>query len=202
MPEVIEVTIFKFDELSEKAQERAIEDHRDWELDFEWWDCVYADAMRMGTLMGIVIDTINFTGFWSQGDGACFSGRYMCEPDAVEGIRRETSGKDAELLRIASRLTELQVTLKVEHGCTFECRVNTTTRYCHSGTMHVDEWNVEDFDTEADVPVKDFLDLLRHFADWIYDRLEAEHEYLTSDEHIREILTDSDLRFDEDGSTI
>jgi hypothetical protein len=43
---------------------------------------------------------------------------------------------------------------------------------------------------------------MRDFADWIYDRLEAEYEYLISDEYVDEYLNDSDNMYDESGAII
>jgi hypothetical protein len=42
--------------------------------------------------------------------------------------------------------------------------------------------------------------LMRDFADWIYERLEQEHDYLLSDETVDEQLADAN--FDEDGTII
>ena len=70
------INVYSFDELSEQAKEKAREWFRAGTLDYEWWDGVFEDAKRVGALIGIGIDDIRFSGFWSQGDGASLSGTY------------------------------------------------------------------------------------------------------------------------------
>jgi len=44
----IEIKIYSFDELSEKAKEKAIENLSDINTDLDWWDTVYEDAKTIG----------------------------------------------------------------------------------------------------------------------------------------------------------
>ena len=55
-----------------------------------------------------------------------------------------------------------------------------------------------------DDPVtKAFIQLMRDFADWIYKEIEADYDYITSDEAINERLTeDGDYEFTEEGEMI
>lgn len=175
-------------------------------LDYGWWDCVYEDAVHIGSLMGIEIDertrpgrkkpelSIYFSGFGSQGDGASFEGNYMPKPDAIKAIQSETN--DEELLRIAVELTALQVVAKLSGYDLRGARIRTQGRYGHSGGMHVE---VHD-DLDEYVYEEPLANLMRAFADWIYRSLECESEYLTSDECIDERLRDE--TFDEDGDII
>jgi hypothetical protein len=50
---------------------------------------------------------IFFRGFWSQGDGACFEGRYAYARRASAAIRRHAP-LDVELHRIVDRLQAVQ----------------------------------------------------------------------------------------------
>src|SRR3990167_4030943 len=52
-----ETKLYQYNELSDDAKERA----RDWyqgvALDYDWWDCVYEDASRVGlTIKGFSLD--------------------------------------------------------------------------------------------------------------------------------------------------
>jgi len=40
----------------------------------DWWDYIFDDAKAEGLKHGFRIDDIRFSGFWSQGDGASWSG--------------------------------------------------------------------------------------------------------------------------------
>lgn len=205
-----------FDQLSDEAKERARARERYHALDYDWWEYTYEDAVRMGALMGIEIDErarrgaggreikeyeISFSGFCSQGDGACFEGRYRCAPDAVSAIQAETS--DEELLRIAQELTAVQVASKLQGTGGITVTITTGGSYAHSGTMNATVSFDSDDTPDADQydAVEDrVLQLMRDFADWIYRSLEQEADYLTSDECIDERLVDE--TFDEDGDII
>lgn len=188
----------KLEDLAPEIQEEVLEKHRDWQVDdHEWWDCVYEDAKRIGALMGIQIDDINFSGFCSQGDDAAFHGTYQYEPQAIERLRAETNDTDQDLVRIATELTTAQVTLMLEHGDTYRAIVTANDNNLHTGAPIGDD----DLSIETWVDIDSvFESLLRDFAMWIYVQLEAEHDYLTSDESVRNCL--QDLRFEPDGTRI
>jgi hypothetical protein len=44
----IEKTVYKFDELSPEAQEKAIYNLADINVDYDWWDATYEDAENIG----------------------------------------------------------------------------------------------------------------------------------------------------------
>ncbi len=86
MPDIIETTVYRFDELSDAAREKARAWYRDGGFDHDWYDAVYEDFQRIAEFLGINFRTrsvhlmgggarqelrIFFSGFWSQGDGAC-----------------------------------------------------------------------------------------------------------------------------------
>lgn len=209
--EIEEKTEFAFDELSDSAKQTALDAERYSEgyLHHEWWDGVYEDAVNMAAILGIEISTtrhtphkgkpyystdISFSGFSSQGDGASFEGSYKPKPDAVEKITN-AAPQDKELLRIATALSVLNITQRLLGGEPLECRIMATGRYSHSGTMHI----TYDGDWPGTAE-EDLLQLMRDFADWIYKRLDEEHDYLMSDDVVAEQLADS--TFDEFGSVI
>ena len=220
MPRIIERTVYAFAELSDTAKEAARESWRLQNRDDEWWGGVFDNVVECAKCLGIEIDThtvklhggktghmpsIYFHGFWSQGDGASFCGRYNLKPDAVEAITAHAP-KDEELRAIAKELTKLQITARLKVSGTLKCRITTNnSNYCHSNTMNFETVYV---DTEDEAPNpsdqedKSMAALLRRFADWIYARLEAEDEYLNSDECIDEQLTSNEYVFDEDGAMI
>lgn len=74
MPEIKEITVYTFDELEGRAKEKARQWLVDAALDSDWWECVYADAKEDGDKRGFEIEDIRFSGFWSQGDGASWTG--------------------------------------------------------------------------------------------------------------------------------
>jgi hypothetical protein len=222
MTDLEEKTEFTFAELSDSAKDHARDKARYQDVYDDWWDSVYDDAVTCASLLGIEIGTrsfktmgggtgsepqIHFSGFSSQGDGACYEGSYRYVPEAVKQIKAH-AGQDKELHRIAEALTALQVALKLTHngsGTATATISSGSSNYCHSNTMEfdvsVDGDDSDDcYGPEWPAVEEQLCRLLRDFADWIYRQLEAEHDYLTSDEHIDQYL--AELRFDEDGDTI
>ena len=220
MPRVIERTVYRFHELSDRAKARARDHYRDHDLQHEWWDYTYEQAVEAAGMLGITIFTktvklvngkdrqdprIYFSGFSSQGDGASFEGRYSPRPgsEAVDEIANEFV-TDSELHRIAEQLALLQVSARIKHGQ----KLGADTKlggsgYCHSGMMEVTVYfDVDDTDDPEPEDVEQLTQLMRDFADWIYSQLEAEHNYLTSDEHIDEALLDGDNEFEESGELV
>lgn len=211
-------TTLTFDELSETAKQHARNEHTGkGYLDYDWWDCTYEDAVWMAAILGITISTtshagrkpgatylttdISFSGFCSQGDGACFEGDYEFAPDAIAKITAETN--DEELLRIATELYLLQLARRMSGLEPFSASIKTSGRYSHSGTMDVsvsadddDGGSGEDGGVQKlEGPVQR---LMRDFADWIYKQLETQYDWLLSDECVDEAL--KELAFDEDGN--
>jgi len=43
----------------------------------DWYESVYEHFKEMMSVIGIRVDKVYFSGFWSQGDGACFEGRVV-----------------------------------------------------------------------------------------------------------------------------
>lgn len=200
---------FTFSALSKKAQQHALDKARYRDVEFDdWWGSVYEDAARMAALLGIDIDTfdknsgrsgptIYFTGFCSQGDGASFVGWYRPKADALTAIKAETD--DKTLINIAERLTVLNVTLALwPEFERLQAKVTTSGHYSHSRTMNItveyEPCDVNMPDVFPGISVEDELTAcMREFADWIYNQLEAEHDYLTSDKTVQERLTDGAL---------
>jgi hypothetical protein len=206
----ISVTAYKFDELSDAAKERARDWWREGAFQDQWWDNVYADAVQIAEILGIELyqrpyqtvggsmrhePGIYFSGFASQGDGARFEGIYRYAKGMRKKIR-DYAPQDEKLHRIADGLYELQ-----RHALfTIECRIGHSGRYEHKYTMTFD------YGYEGDIrgrfgpeEQRQFQDLMRDFAQWIYDALETEYEYQNSDEVVDENIRANEYDFTEEG---
>ena len=220
MPRMIERTVYRFHELSDKAKACARDHYRKLGLHDEWWDYTYERTVEAAGMLGIHIFTkpvklvngkdlqdpcIYFSGFSSQGDGASFEGRYSPRPgsEAVDEIANEFV-TDSELHRIAEQLALLQVSARIKHGRKLEAQVKLGgSGYCHSHMMDVTVYfDDDDADDPESSDVEQLTQLMRGFADWIYSQLEAEHDYLNSDEYIDEALLDGDNEFEESGELV
>jgi len=200
MPQVIEKLAYTYDELSDEAKAIARDQFRAHALDYEWWEFVYDDADEIAKILGIDIDrkgkntpAIWFSGFWSQGDGACFEGSYRYARHSKKVIR-EHAPKDTELHSIADRLYALQRRNFFQLTATVSHRGHYYHEFCTSIDVYRDGYHAD-----ADA-AEDLADILRDFMRWIYRRLEAEAEWLMSDECIEQGIDAAASQFNEDGT--
>lgn len=203
--ETITRKLFQFDELSDEAKEKAREWYRNasqGDFDAFQTEFVIKDAKAIGALMGIEVDKIFYSGFWSQGDGACFEGSYSYKKGSVKAVKAYAP-QDKELHRIAEALAEVQK----RNGYKLEASVKQRGHYYHSGCTEIDVTKGEEelcghyesgryFPEEAEGEVRDAL---RSFMDWIYKSLESEYEYQNSDEVVDETIRINEYEFTEEG---
>jgi hypothetical protein len=187
-----------------------IDEHRDFNVDHDWWDTTHDDFNQICEIMGIELgkNEPSFSGFWSQGDGASWTGRYRAQAlslntrsgytptyDLAPAKIREYCG-DEEIHRIAD---ELCLLARI-YGPVYAVVSRNSSRYSHSNTMQLGEWEYYDErdPDEVDGAIIDHIEqtlicLFTDLADWFYSSLEREHEYLTSDEAVIEALEANEI---------
>jgi hypothetical protein len=183
-------TTYQFDELSEEAQKRAISQNWDWNTNDQWWyEDIIDDAKEIGKLLGIDIDNVWWSGFASQGDGACFTGRYSYVKGSCKAVR-DYAPKDEELHRIADALREAQRRAFYQ----LYASVKHRGHYQHENCTDIDvDGEYGDIDPDA------IAEPLRDFMRWIYRRLEEEYYYQNEDEQIAESFRANETEFTENG---
>jgi hypothetical protein len=210
MPMIIPVTVYQFDELGDEAREIARSWYREKAFDYDWYDFVFNDFETICGILGIDLWTnqgslvgggrrngpqIFFTGFWSQGDGACFTGSYAYRTGASRAIRAHAP-QDGELHRIADTLRDVQR----RHFYQLSACIRHRGRYCHEYSMEIsverDRSDYSDFSESAEETI---VEALRDLARWLYRQLEKEYEYLTSEPAVDEALTANGYTFLENG---
>ena len=183
----ISVELYQFDELSNKAKEVA----RDWFRkdypDHGWWESVYDDAREIATRFGVEIDDISFSGFWSQGDGACFTGTFR-SADLIKTTEEHFKSEYPTEEGLHVLLRRLQAARHQENAF---LKITTEGWYSHSGTMSVEDPDSYYVWAEA----CEIRDCMRSFADWIYAQLEKEHDYLCSNECVDENILANEYWF-------
>ena len=210
MPDIIETTVYRFDELSDAAREKARAWYREGGLDYDWYDTVYEDFQRIAEILGLNLKTrtvrlmgggtrqepcIWFRGFWSQGDGACFETFYAYRKGAPRLIR-EYAPQDTELHRIADALQAVQ------RRNFYQLRAEATHRghyyheYCMAISVERDSLSWQDLTADAEEVV---IEALRDLARWLYRQLEREYDYLSSDEVVDEAIIANGYTFTEAG---
>lgn len=234
---------YRFHELSPEAQEHAIgriqEDQ--YYLDHEWWDYLYDRFWEVAEALGVSIRNkhagltykgtdgkvynrspmpeITFSGFWSQGDGASFCGRWYPKESIGAYDRTKEAWADEKLLEIAKWLEGLAECLNPNHDGSVS--IEQRGRGVHSGCMefefHIDEdvdWgSMEEFQVAVyrinypDLPSDwevEVINAMRSLADWMYEKLAEEYDFLMSDESIRDYIENNkeDQLYDVDGNEL
>jgi hypothetical protein len=212
MPQTIEITAYSFDELSDKAKEKARDWYREQSTSYDNYvfEPVIDDFITIAEMIGVDFKThevklygggtrqkpnIYWSGFCSQGSGACFEGSYTYKPDACAKIREHASD-DKELHAIADELAEIQ-----ERNL-FGLRADIThssSHYYHSRTMSIDVTNDRDNDWYDAVTEKEIGEMMVSLADWLYSQLDDQNDYINSDEYVDEQITANEYMFDEEG---
>lgn len=165
-------TVYKFDELTDKGKEKALDNLRDINIDHEWWDCTYEDAATIGlriTSFGLDRDRHAEGEFMVLGGGEQCAGLIMAE-----------HGEQCPTYKTAAAyLKELE---------------QVSAKYPNREDNDHEDYEAH---TEAAGLLEDeFLnDLLEDYS----VMLQNEYEYLCSDESIKETIEANDYEFTEDG---
>ena len=195
--DTVETKVYPFSELSDDAKQTALDKLRETCHDYEWWDFIFDDAKAIGKLIGIDITNIYFSGFSSKGDGACFEGNYEYNKNSVVLVK-EYAPQDEELHRIVSELAAhqrkrlYQIRASVKHSGHYSHRFCTQIDVDFENHFAVGD----SYDSEVEA---DIIELLRDYMHWIYKRLEAESDYMMSDEAIIESIDANEYEFTIDG---
>lgn len=189
---------YKFEELSEGAREYAIGTLTD-DPDYSF---LYEDLVRAGEMIGVEFNTrkgtrsepcIWWTGFYSQGSGLGFDGTYRYAKGAPKAVAEEYP-QDYELLGIATALQEAQ-------------RPNFYRLYAMVTSVR---------DTSISVSVEDgenpyraigdaerlIEEALQDFCSWMYQRVQDQYEWETSEDAVKEQCEANEYRFDVRGRLI
>jgi hypothetical protein len=208
MPEIIETTVYRLDELAEAAKDKAHGWYRNGAISEDWHNFVYDDFEAIAAILGIQMKTqtvrlygggtrqeprIYFSGFWSQGDGACFEARYRYQPGAAKAIRQHAP-QDRELHKISETFQAIQ------QRNFFQITADVTHRghYYHEYAMDI----VVDHESRQSVAAEDdqgIGEALRDLARWLYHQLEREYAYQTSDAAVEEAILANNFTFTQDG---
>ena len=215
MPEIVETTVYRIDELSEKAKARAREEYIEDVLNnvMQWYEPVFDDFEQICDILGITLENqpakakeparpstlslcIWFRGFSNQGDGACFDGRWEHVPHTCNRIR-VYAPKDERLHKIADSLASAQKQNSNELYAT----TKQQGRYYHEHSMRIDVERANDVELEHTEGSEETVsEALRDLARWLYRSLEARYEYETSDSIADEAILANDWKFTANGA--
>jgi hypothetical protein len=210
MPETICTTVYQFPELSDAAKEKARSWYREAAFHDDWWDAVYDDFERICDILGVSLKTkavrffgggtrqkpsIWFSGFSSQGDGACFEATVSHAKGSTREIRAYAP-RDQVLQSIADRLQAVQR----QNFYQLYADVTHRGRYYHEYCMTIEvSRDSPTGQAPTDGSEEIVVEALRDLARWLYRQLQTEYDHLTSDEAIEEGIIVNEYTFTEGG---
>lgn len=185
------------EELNDQLRSELIEKYRDINVDHEWWDCLYEDFKLIMVEKGIHVEDLQFTGFYSQGDGASFTG-YLDTKTFLKVHDLEQRFMGATFF---AGLKELYIDIKRHNS-----------HYSHENTTYIDmqqdtynEYDEDDLRCQvygqmADILTEEWRELeeevteiCRGYMQDLYSKLRQEYEYLCSDEVVWETIVANEL---------
>lgn len=236
---IIETKAYQFNELEPEAQARAIKKWQDAEAgsgDNFWSEHPLEEAAEQGRLLGFSFKErsrksisgkplpstpcIYWSGFWSQGDGACFVGTWSAR-DCLAGAGKVAEGwgcqtdksgthsprcPTCELRSIAKALLVEasafpEASFRVEHSGHYSHEYCTYFSFSFPDDNEGEDWP-EDKRDEYQAACDQLQDLSRSFMRWIYWQLESAYEYQLSEENARESILANEYEFTEGGERI
>jgi hypothetical protein len=231
MPRRVEKTVYKYDELDDASQAKA----RDWWREAQaqsgdnfWSEHITDDFKEVLKACGFSLDSritgpngsgrrdvLYWSGFSSQGDGACFGASWNARDVSVaamiadrpvtykdESGEPQTCPHNAKLVPLLEEAANLARVYPRGSG-----RIVANDRYhstscenaCadHAGDLD-DAYSSEPADTALQEALESLAqDLAQHF----YRELESEYEYMLADEQVVEAIMANDYEFTSDGLT-
>lgn len=194
----ITIEVYSYAELSDKAKAKA----RDWFRESSAGDNFFAesveeDAQQCFATCGLKIKSVYWSGFSSQGDGACFVGTWAAS-EALKGeeLMKAHAPNDEELHRIARGFQVIaekfpEASFSVKH------RGHYSHKYCTEFDVSLDDTDLrEDHREEHEAAL---VELARDAMDWIYKQLELAWDYENKDETVAENIEGNDYGFTIEG---
>jgi len=195
--ETVTYKIYKFEELSDEVKAKVLDNNRDWHMDYEWWDYTVDYWKEILEVIGFCDAKIYFSGFSSQGDGACFDANLdidkLVSTLAYYGECDYKRFRDLRTLAIANEFGWVEASIRT-----------TDHHYNHAWTRTVEHSLYGMADTPILTRLEDILEEIEELrlslCREIYKSLEQEYTYLTSDEAITESLEANETEFYNDGT--
>lgn len=182
------INVYSYDELSDKAKEKAREWYREYGLDYEWWDFCIDDFKEIGKILGFKIKNVYF-GLFSKSHHIGFPSTYSYEKNCLKKIK-EYAPLDEELHALAKRLQNFQ------KPYFYQLEGKTTGNEDGFDIIGLYD-DCYYFDAE-----KEFQFIVYEFAGWMYKTLEKEYFGLLEEEVMIEYFEANDTEFDEEGNVI
>lgn len=199
------INIYKFEELSDTAKERAREEFKKYYPDYDWYEDIYSDFIKKVKKYGFDLEPkdIMWSGFSCQGDGASFT---------CERLHKKVFLKYANI-NVKHGLEKVFLdgtTMEIERNGSRYCHKNSVTVAvcyydigCDSSSAQYEAQKrnrIDSYLNEVSFLVeKKLIELKDNLCEELYRKLEKRYYSLLSDENIDEEITCNEYEFYEDG---
>jgi hypothetical protein len=182
------INTYKINELAPDIREKVITKYRDINVDYDGWhDFVLEDWKQKLENLGYINPEILYSGFWSQGDGACFT----CTVDLDKWLKSHKLSNKYRALFVHNE----EVTVKIKHNY----------RYYFATSTNVEEDGGYYLPDKAGNQLDEIINLIEceraELGDEIYRHLEDAYGGLTEDSAVIETLEANEYIFTKDGET-
>lgn len=190
----ITLKVFQFSELSDKVKEKVRDRYRVTDITADDFDSDENDILQIAKYLGFQKGTeFKWSGFSCQGDGGQLIGRWYASDINIEALKQHAP-VDESLHAIAAEFGALRQPKDEDGELTF-ITIKSSGRYSHEYAVEIDDENVpEGFDIQA------FKAAYQQLCRWGYKQIEAQNDYLRSDEHINDRMADEGNEFFSNGT--
>ncbi len=158
--------------------------HIDIQPHYGWYEDIIVDfCENILPSFGLSVSykDVEFTGFWSQGDGASFTGRFSLS-DVSPSELKSSLPTEVDLHQLIDQLAELAEAHHEIQGTV----TRMSSYYSHSNTMHIGDYSSNkgycNEETEAFAAAEDsVLRIFRQLADWLYNSLSENYDFYLAD---------------------
>ena len=203
----LSINVYKYEELADDAKEKVLAAQRNVNVRFNDWFELIVDAWKCSLEeFAFFAPRIYFSGFYSQGDGACFECDSIYSDRLFESVRVEIDTFSKEFQEVFKTKEEALFNFMENYvSFTIETSIH---RYCHENTRYID-WDIHSDDEKA----KHFEKFIDEIGEWleekrktfckeIYQQLEEEYEEQTSDDSVIYTVSSNEYEFLEDGRLV
>jgi hypothetical protein len=197
---IVETAVFSFNELSEEAKQKAINNYRENDnyMGYDWYSFIYEEYEEIVNQAGFDEVKFYFSGFWSQGDGAMFEYKGINDKLRLEFI--ETLGlsdmRKGWLINntMVSGHGRQQGHYYHENSCWHSIYYEIDNGDLHY-TTNFHKW----LETFSDGFEEFVIEKYKAIAQEFYRALEKEWDYQNSDEVVTQMLIDNEYDFTSGG---
>lgn len=204
----ITITLYRFEELPQATQKKVTQKLSHINADYSfWYEYSYDQFKNLCALLGITVEpkSIHFKGFYSQGDGSSFRAN-VDFVKLAESVKKRAwielmpeSELDLNAPVVSNRLLSL-----IKKGV-IDVSTNVNAHSSGTGIEACLDWNCNTDKTFSNIDnaisnlESWFENTAKKLNDYLYQSLQAEYEYVTSEQSVAETIVANEYLFTIDG---